>query len=239
MFESPLQRLIPKAEDLLRMSVEQLAPILLRLAYDQRQQAGFISGSVCNVSVCEGYPGWKMQEVDTHLAHVWNWIERKGFIEPAPGINGQHGWRMFTAEGEAIAKGASIEAIRAVQEFPRTLLHSEVTDKCEKLFLSGHYAQAVELSFKVVRDRLRTLTNHEKGSDAFGKGKLHIKGAIAPHVDHDFNEAVKFLTMAIDIFRNEKTHTAEIGIYEPTKALQYLVLSSLAMRLLDGGEVLP
>jgi uncharacterized protein (TIGR02391 family) len=232
---TPIQRLIPKAEDLLRMPVEQLAPILLKLAHEQRQSAGFIPRTVCETSVNDGYPGWKRGEVETHLTRAWNWIERKALIEPSPGMNGDHGWRMFTNEGEAIAKGASIEAIQLMQDFPKALLHKAIIAHCEKLFLSGHYAQAAELGFKVVRDRLRELTGHEKGSDAFGRGRLHVTGAIAPHVDHDFNEGVKFLTMAIDMFRNEKTHTANIGIDDATKALQYLILSSLALRLLDGA----
>jgi hypothetical protein len=42
--------------------------------------------------------------------------------------------------------------------------------------------------------------------------------------------------MAIDKFRNEKAHTSKIGIDSPTKALQYLILSSLAMRLLDNAD---
>jgi uncharacterized protein (TIGR02391 family) len=235
--ESPLQRLIPKADDLLRMSSEQLAPILLKLAYEQLQSAGFTTPAVSDFITNDGYPGWKRGEVDTHLTRAWNWIERKGLIEPSPGSNGQRGWRMFTEDGEAIAKGASIEAIQVAEDFPRALLHSAIIARCEKLFGSGHYAEAVELSFRVVRDRLRQLTGYEKGSDAFGKTKLHVNGAIASHVNRDFNEGVKFLTMAIDMFRNEKTHTAEIGIDEPTKALQYLVLSSLAMRLLDSAEV--
>lgn len=237
MADSAIQQLIPKAEDLLRTPVEQLAPILLKLAYRQRQQAGFIPHTVTGIAINDGYPVWKKGEVETHLTRTWNWIERKGLIEPSPGSNGQHGWRMFTDEGEAIAQGASIEAIKAAQDFPRALLHHAIIAKCEKLFWSGHYPQAVELSFKIVRDRLRQLTGYEKGSEAFGKGKLHVKGAIAPHVDADFNEGVKFLTMAIDMFRNEKMHTAEIGVDNSTKALQYLILGSLAMRLLDGGEI--
>jgi uncharacterized protein (TIGR02391 family) len=238
MLESPLQKVIPKADELLRMPVEQLAPVLLKLAYAQRQQAGFIPSAVCDMAISDGYPGHKRAEVDTRLARAWNWIERKGFIEPSPGINGQNGWRMFSEEGEAVAQGANLDAVRAAQDLPLALLHTEVVEKCRKLFDSGHYPEAVEKSFRVVRDRLRALTGHEKGSDAFGKGKLHIKGAIAPHVDEDFNTAVKFLTMAIDMFRNEKTHTSETGINDPTKALQYLVMSSLAMRLLDGAEIL-
>jgi uncharacterized protein (TIGR02391 family) len=236
MLESPLQRLIPKADDLLRMSVEELAPVLPKLAHAQRQHAGFIPGMVCEVVIGEGYPGHKRAEVDTHLTRAWNWIERKGLIEPSPGINGRNGWRMFSEDGEVIANGASLDAIRAAQEFPVALLHREVIAKCRTLFSSGHYAEAVEKSFKVVRDRLRELTTYEKGSEAFGKTNLRIKGAIAPHVEKDFNDGVKFLTMAIDMFRNEKTHTSENGVNDSTKALQYLVLASLAMRLLDSAE---
>jgi uncharacterized protein (TIGR02391 family) len=118
-----------------------------------------------------------------------------------------------------------------------SLLHPEIVSKCIHLFNDTHYAESVEKSFKVVKDRLRVLTSYERGSDAFGSGKLHIKGAIAPNVDDDFNQAVKFLTMAIDMFRNEKSHTSDAKMDDPIRAKQYLVLSSLAMSLLDNAEI--
>lgn len=116
-------------------------------------------------------------------------------------------------------------------------LHPLIYSKCRKLYESGEYAAAVEKGFKIVRDRLRALTSHETGSEAFGKGNLYISGAAAPHVDEDFQNGVKFLTMAIDRFRNEKSHTADGNISEPLRAYEYLRLSSLAMYLLEGGEV--
>lgn len=116
-------------------------------------------------------------------------------------------------------------------------LHKEILAKCNKLYNDGSYAEAVEKGFKVVRDRLRELTGYETGSEAFGKGKLHIKGAAAPNVDSDFNEAVKFLTMAIDFFRNEKSHTSDSNIDDPVRAYEYLRLSSLAMHLLENAEI--
>lgn len=116
-------------------------------------------------------------------------------------------------------------------------LHKEILTKCSKLYNDGFYAEAVEKSFKVVRDRLRDLTGYEKGSEAFGKGKLHIKGAAASNVDFDFNEAVKFLTMAIDFFRNEKSHTSDANIDDPVRAYEYLRLSSLALHLLENTEI--
>ncbi|MBI3357257.1 MAG: TIGR02391 family protein [Nitrospirae bacterium] len=116
-------------------------------------------------------------------------------------------------------------------------LHPEIYSKCHALYEKGAYAEAAEKGFKVVRDRLRNLTTYETGSEAFGKGKLHVKGATAPHVDRDFNEGVKFLTMAIDQFRNEKVHTSDAKIEDPIRALEYLGLSSLAMNLLDNAEI--
>jgi uncharacterized protein (TIGR02391 family) len=124
-----------------------------------------------------------------------------------------------------------------VAETGRVGLHPQIRLKCEALYASGAFAEAVEKSFKVVRDRLRNLTGYEKGSEAFGKGKLHIKGAAAPHVDPDFNDGAKFLMMAIDMFRNEKSHTADAKITDPVRAEQYLMLSSLAMYFLDDAEI--
>ena len=236
MLERPLQKIIPTADLLLKMQIEDLAPILLKLAYDQRQAVGFIPHAVSEYIISDGYPGFKKDAVDKHLTRAWNWVERQGLIEPSPDINGRNGWRMFSEDGEAIANGARLDVIHAAQEFPRALLHSDIISRCEKLFFGGHYAEATEMSFRVVRDRLRDLTGCERGADAVGKG-LHITGAIEPHVDEDFNAGVKFLTMAIDRFRNEKAHTSEIGINDPTKALQYMVMSSLAMRLLENSEI--
>lgn len=116
-------------------------------------------------------------------------------------------------------------------------VHPEIVKKCTVLCDAGAFAEAVECSFKVVRDRLRSLTGHETGSEAFGKGRLHINGAAASNVEEDFNQAVKFLTMAIDMFRNEKSHTSCATIKDPVRAHHYLILSSLAMLLLDNAEV--
>jgi uncharacterized protein (TIGR02391 family) len=118
-------------------------------------------------------------------------------------------------------------------------LHPSLYEKCHQLFENGAYAEAVEKGFKVARDRLRKLTGFETGSDAFGRGKLHVKGAAALNVDEDFNAGVKFLTMAIDRFRNEKSHTSDAKIEDPTRVYEYLRLSSLALNLLEEADTHP
>jgi uncharacterized protein (TIGR02391 family) len=139
-------------------------------------------------------------------------------------------WLDQLSDGLPLAVGESPDAT-AIES-----LHPAIYSACRKFYASGDYAEAVEKGFKVVRDRLRALTTHETGSEAFGKGKLYIDGATASHVDDDFQNGVKFLTMAIDRFRNEKSHTADGNISDPIRAYEYLRLSSLAMHLLEGAQ---
>jgi uncharacterized protein (TIGR02391 family) len=155
----------------------------------------------------------------------------------------------FTFESRKIAVGWGIQRLESLVErldlaLPDSQdvssiksLHPEVYTRGRTLYASGEYAEAVEKGFKIVRDRLRSLTTYETGSEAFGKGKLYIQGAAAPHVDDDFQEGVKFLCMAIDRFRNEKSHTADGNISDPIRAYEYLRLSSLAMHLLDSALI--
>lgn len=141
------------------------------------------------------------------------------------------------AFGEVLSKYSSL--IKPQNKQPDNLfgIHPEIESKCLSLHNSGAHAEAVEKSFKIVKDKLRNLTGYESGSDAFGKGRLHIKGAAATNVDADFNKAVQFLTMAIDMFRNEKSHTSDAKIDDPIRSYQYLVMISLALYLLENSEV--
>src|SRR5690348_1604345 len=99
-----LHNLIPSADELLATPIEELAPILLKLASQRLQASGFIPESVTQVPVGtgimttyeSGYPFHKRAQVDAVLAKAWNWIERQGLIEPAAGINGRNGWRILT-----------------------------------------------------------------------------------------------------------------------------------------------
>jgi len=144
-----------------------------------------------------------------------------------------------------MAVQASIKACGAIQSvdiddfnFKDEKFHPRIkSGKCLKLHNDGHYPEAVENSFKIVRDRMRELTSYEKASDAFGKGGLYIKGASAPHVDEDFQGGVRFLAMALDKFRNEKAHFADGNISDPERAKAYINISNLLMYLLDEAVI--
>lgn len=150
--------------------------------------------------------------------------------------NGTYWATPITPAASAVEPGRLLKTLHQ-HIVPLADLHPKIKEKCGTLYSDRHFAEAVEKSFKTVRDRLRELTGHETGAEAFGKGKLHIRGSAAANVDLDFNEGAKFLTMAIDRFRNEKSHTSDSQIKNPTRAFEYLCLSSLAMNLLEDAEV--
>jgi hypothetical protein len=115
-----LYSLFPKADDLCGLSSDDIAPTLLRLALDQKQSAGFIPEQVTraldtDLRAGRDYPFDKRQKVETFLHGAWLWIEKQGLVESAPGMNGRNGWKEFTEEGEAIARGRSFPSEPASQ----------------------------------------------------------------------------------------------------------------------------
>ena len=196
-----------------------------------------------------GKPDGQPHQMTTRFTHAGSFpLQRAGFSGRGgtPDHVLQHYHQLRTDQRKAVLESC-IEQLE-ILALPATLearcqpggaatIHPQIWAKCGELYEAGHLAEAVEKSFKVVRDRLRELTGYEKGSEAFGKGRLYIREAVAAHVDADFNEGTKFLLMAIDMFRNEKSHTSDAHITDRARAQQYLALSSLAMSLLDGGEI--
>jgi uncharacterized protein (TIGR02391 family) len=167
--------------------------------------------------------GWTISENITTLQYVIEVPSREVFFDY---------YRKTGKKPESLPE----KSVACLPREDLSTLHPTMLEKCGTLYQKKEYAESVEKSFKVVRDRLRELTGFETGSEAFGRSRLHIKGAAANNVDMDFNEGVKFLTMAIDRFRNEKSHTSNAKISNSTRSYEYLRLSSLAMNLLDQAE---
>lgn len=115
-------------------------------------------------------------------------------------------------------------------------LDTKLAAKVGQLYADKHYAEAVGMGFRMVKDRLRDITGYENGYPAFTDGGLNIRGSAAVNVDADFQEAVKRLLGSIDKFRNEKFHTSEANLKDKKKALSYLHLCSLALSFLNDGN---
>lgn len=112
-------------------------------------------------------------------------------------------------------------------------LQKEVFGHVQKLLNSGHYFNAVEESYKIVRQKLKEITGKEKAHEAFAELNLvKIFGHNPTNdVEKDFFEGVKFLHMAIQFLRNEKAHTPAQDL-DKNLAIHYISLASLAYDLI-------
>ena len=111
-------------------------------------------------------------------------------------------------------------------------LQKDVFDHVQKLLNSGHYFNAVEEAYKIVRKKLKDITGKEKATDAFSKSN-HDKifgHQPANEAEKDFFEGVKFLHMSIQFLRNEKAHTPAQDL-DKNLAIHYISLASLAYDL--------
>lgn len=113
-------------------------------------------------------------------------------------------------------------------------IHPEITAHINKIFSDWHYFTAVEESYKIVRSKLRNITWSEKATEAFNINNQELIFWHKPinDIEKDFFDWVKYLHMAIQFLRNEKSHTPAKEI-ESNRALHYIYLASLALYLID------
>jgi len=111
-------------------------------------------------------------------------------------------------------------------------LQKEVFNHVQKLLNNGHYFNAVEESYKIVRKKLKDITGKEKATDAFSNSNYEIIFGHKPvnEAEKDFFEGVKFLHMSIQFLRNEKAHTPARDL-DKNLAIHYISLASLAYDL--------
>lgn len=117
-------------------------------------------------------------------------------------------------------------------------LQKDIFDHVQKLLNNGHYFNAVEEAYKIVRKKLKDITGKEKATDAFNKANYKKIFGHEPkdEAEKDFFEGVKFLHMSIQFLRNEKAHTPanELG---KNLAIHYISLASLAYDLINRKQL--
>ena len=113
------------------------------------------------------------------------------------------------------------------------LLQKDIFTHVQDLLNSGHYFNAVEEAYKVVRKKLKEVTGKERATDAFCASNYDKVFGHQPvdDTERDFFEGVKFLHMAVQFLRNEKAHTPASQM-DKNLAIHYISLASLAYDLI-------
>ncbi len=124
-------------------------------------------------------------------------------------------------------------------------LHPYIAAGCSKLFMDGHYAQAVEESAKAVFQYLRQASGLTLDGAALATKAFSVKAPILAFSDLSDetkrNEQIGFMEMLVGYakgVRNPLTHTHG-KLEEAQKAFEYLALASLFCRRIDDASPKP
>ncbi len=128
-----LPQLIPDVEILLALAPEELAPILLKIAKDNRQNGLFHPQNFDSMygsrhSGLPSYPNNRHDEIHIAVSEAWNWLKVNALVVPASGTNGNNGYVVISRRGTAIVDDQVFQQFRAAADFPKKLLHPSIAD---------------------------------------------------------------------------------------------------------------
>jgi uncharacterized protein (TIGR02391 family) len=240
--------LFPSADDLLVLSPETLAPVLLRLGAAQRQHNGmFWPEGVTQVAVGtgmtaeyqHGYPHHKQREVDRLVNETWEYLRQERMIHPAPDINGRNGWMVLSRDGEAALKESDgFARIRALRSFPKALLHPSIAADVSAALGRGDLATAVRNAFTMVEIAVREaggFTHDDLGDRLMRKAFDPNDGPLTDMTlpENERKNYAHLFAGAIGAFKNPHSHR-KVTIEDMRVALDQVLLASHLLRIVDA-----
>jgi uncharacterized protein (TIGR02391 family) len=244
-----LSSLVPNADDLLALDVEELAGMLLT----HLNSCGTDSGdSVVQRSLIsqnnflrnlEGYPEYpgRQPEVNRALMEAWSWLQGEGFLiqeahQPA-------GWFFLSRRAQRLKSRHDFAEYRKANLLPKGQLHPLIAAKVYPAFLRGEYETAVFQAFREIEVAVRraggfpdNLVGTKLMRDAFRVDTKNPSAPPGPLTDVTLPAAEQegmsnLFAGAIGLYKNPQSHRNV-----PTEAIdaaEVIVFASHLLRIVD------
>jgi uncharacterized protein (TIGR02391 family) len=230
----------PTADDLLAMSPDDLAPILLSLA--ARAGPMFWPDAVAEIKQGTGmattlefaYPYHKKPQINALLGEAWEKLRRDGLIMPAPDQNGRNGYMVLTKDGASISSNEDFERLRAARAFPKSLLHASIADKVYSYLMRGELDEAI----KAVEVAVRAVGKFAPTDIGVPLMRKAFDPKSGPLADHNQPEAEKealchLFAGAIGSYKNPHSHRT-VALTDAREAQQQVMLATHLLSIVDA-----
>ena len=239
-----IHELIPKAEDLLALEPEELAPVLLQYivsgssSSEGTSQQPIKRGNVFTSSASpgNGYGPKYAKSVDEALMAAWVWLEREGLLLPIPG-NQDRDWVMVSRRGRELASKEKFDAYRHSLLYPRKSLHPSIASNTFALFLRGHYDTVVFEAFRAVEVAVREAGKFPGTSIGVPLMRAAFAPQTGPLTDTTLVPAEQqamsdLFAGAIGLFKNPTSHRIA-AIVKPEDAVALVFYADYLLRLVE------
>lgn len=235
--------MIPDVNVLLALAPEELAEVVLRLAYEHRRDNVVHLQSITshvhgNSGVTEGYPQNRRKDAELALAEAWNWLWIQGLIIPEPG--GNHGWMRISRRAQSLLASNTFKTYARSVGFPKTLLHPSIVEDVWLDIVRGDLETAVFKSFRAVEIAVRE-AGHLADTDigmalmrkAFDKNSGPLSNQQQPEAER---EALAHLFAgAIGSYKNPHSHRT-VTVSDAMEAQEMVILASHLLRIVESRK---
>jgi len=244
--------MVPNADDLLRLEVEEVAWVLLQHLQSLGENSG--DGVVSRGSVSpynffnllSGRPeyGDRQGQVNEALQEAWGWLEHEGFLVRDQGQPSSL-WLRFSRRGRMLRSREQFDAYRRAALLPRAQLHPAIGVKVYPTFLRGEYDTAVFQAFREAEIAARSAGGFgaedygvELMRKAFRPVNRPDRPAVTPGPLADTTlpvaeqEGMRDLFVGtIALFKNPPSH--RIVRPDPAEAAEVILFASHLLRMID------
>jgi len=241
-----ISALVPRAEDLLALEVEEVGGVLLMhlnsLQNNENTVAhqGFINQHNFFNSLAH-YPEYPAHQdkVDGVLMEAWGWLESAGFLARAPDTVGA--LFFVTRRGLRLKSREDFTTYRKASLLPKAQIHPLIASRVYPAFLRGEYDTAIFQAFREIEVSVRQagqFSDDLVGDRLMRAAFASAKSSSSPGPLTDLQlpageqEAMSHLFAgAFGLYRNSTAH--RYVPTEPEEAAEVIMFASQLLRIVD------